>query len=200
MPTLKSIRKRPLSLENLEDRSVPAAIGYYDMDWGYGVWTQPEAILKTGNTPVGLNNVGPSDLAGLDVLDVQNGSNWGFGGEYLSHLADIQNAVSNGLVLIIHDRWVDNVGGLLPGGSGIHTVRDFSDNSNINVLDPNSLVANGPGGVLNDQTLDGYNSSSHGYTVAASLPQDAHQLLSRGNPSEVVAFSYSYGAGSVYYS
>src|SRR5262249_44480366 len=171
MPTLA--RRKPrgrLLIEHPEARCVPAVIGYYDMDWGQGVWTQPEGIINTGNTPVQLNNLGPSDLAGLDVLLVQNESNSGYGGEYLSHLADIQNAVSNGLVLIIHDRWVDNVGGFLPGGSNIQTVRDFSDNANINVLDPSSLVANGPYGVIDDQTLDGFDSSSHGYTVASTLP------------------------------
>ena len=47
-------------------------------------------------------------------------------------------------------------------------------------------MTNGPGGVINNATLDGGNSSNHGFTVSGSLPGTSTQILSRtwGGPVE----------------
>src|SRR6266536_3750446 len=51
-----------------------------------------------------------------------------------------------------------------------------------------------------DLSLDGGNSSSHGYVVAASVPAGAVRILSRTNPAEYVLYAYPYGRGWVVYS
>lgn len=130
----QSHRVRLLS-ERLEDRIMLANIGYYDMSFGQGNPNQVAAILASGNTPVQLFNLTAAELAGVQVIDVQNPDNGGYGGEYLSRLTDIQNAVSAGKALVIHDRYVDPAETILPGGAGFNIVRDFSDQANIDVLD-----------------------------------------------------------------
>jgi hypothetical protein len=61
-------------------------------------------------------------------------------------------------------------------------------------------VTNGPGGIIDNSSLDGGNSSYHGYAVANSLPNGAQAILSTGNASQVVTYSYPYGSGLVIYS
>jgi subtilisin family serine protease len=174
-------------------------VGYYDMI-GQGKASQEPPILTAGGTPVLLEDLTPADLAGLDVLFVQNASNYSFGTEYLSRLSSIQSAVENGMNLIIHDRRVDDAETILPGGANFEIIRDFYDDRNIDILDDTTLVTNGPGGVLNDDSLDGGSSSSHGFSVAGSLPEDAAMILSRTDPEEIVTMCYEFGAGSVTYS
>jgi subtilisin family serine protease len=174
-------------------------VGYYDM-FGQGQASQEPPILAAGATPVLLQDLTPADLAGLDVLFIQNASNSNYGSEYLSRLTSIQNAVENGLDLIIHDRFVDDAETILPGGAGFQIIRDFTDDTNIDILDDTTLVTHGPGGVLNDGSLDNGNSSSHGFSVAGSLPEEAAMILSRTDPGEIVTMCYGFGTGSVTYS
>jgi hypothetical protein len=188
------------SLESLEDRCLLAVVGYYDMLSGQGVSSQVAAITAAGHTPVQLTDLTTADLSGVDVIDIQNPDNFAYGTEYLSRLASIQNAVSNGKVLVIHDRYVDQAESILPGGGGFNVVRDFSDPADIDVLDNTTLVTNGPGGVINNSTLDGGSSSSHGFAISGSLPGTSKRILSTGDPTHIVTFSYSFGSGSVIYS
>ena len=67
-------------------------------------------------------------------------------------------------------------------------------------MDNSTLVTNGPGGVVNNSTLDGGNSSSHGFTASGSIPGSSTAIFSRSNPSEIVDFRYEFGMGDVYYS
>ncbi|QDU23495.1 Ig-like domain-containing protein [Urbifossiella limnaea] len=190
---------RPV-LDPLEARDVPAVVGYYDMAHFQGIDSQVASITAAGHTAVRLYDLTPADLAGLDVLVVQNLFTGAYGFEYLSRLDAVQAAVGAGLSLVIHDRYVDGAESILPGGSGFNVVRDFSDANNIQVLDDGTLLTHGPGGVVTDATLDNGSYSSHGYATAASLPADARKLLSTGDPSHVVTFSYRFGAGNVVYS
>lgn len=175
-------------------------VGYYDMSLGDGNSNQVGPITIAGKTPVSLSDVATANLSGLDVLFVQNPDNGAYGAEYLSRLADIQNAVAKGLVLIIHDRYVDGAESILPGGANFNVLRNFDDDANINIRDNSTKVTNGPGGILTDTSLDGGSSSSHGYTAAGTLPQNAQLILTRGNNTEIVTFSYAYGLGRVIYS
>lgn len=179
-----------------------ANVGYYDMFYlgGQGNPNQVASILAAGHTPVLLTDLSAADLAGIDVLYVQNPSNGSFGGEYIARIPEIEAAVANGMVLIIHDRYVDLAETILPGGAGFDIVRDFSDDANIDILDDTTLVTNGPGGVLDNSSLDGGTSSSHGFAVAGSLPGDGVNILSRTDPEEIVTMCYPFEGGSVVYS
>jgi hypothetical protein len=184
----------------LATSSPAAVVGYYEMCDEQGAAYEVAPILAAGHSPVLLTDLGPADLAGIDVLFVTNCDNGGYDAEYLSRLASIQSAVAAGMVLVIHDRFVDAAESILPGGLGFTILRDFADGSNVDVVDNTTLVTNGPGGLVTNSTLDGGNFSSHGFAVAASLPGNARLILSRTNPSEIVTFSYPFGAGAVVYS
>ena len=189
-----------LAAMSLSTAALAVNVGYYDMIAGQGNATQVPSILIAGETPVLLNDLTAADLAGIDVLYVQNPSNFGFGAEYVSRVPDVEAAVAAGMVLIIHDRRVTAAETILPGGAGFTIVRDFSDNTNIEIIDDTTLVTNGPGGVLDNNSLDGGNSSSHGFTVAGSLPGDSVNILSRTDAEEIVTMCYPFESGAVVYS
>lgn len=115
--------------------------------------------------------------------------------------------MEGGGVLSFHDRTVADGGpsttltaaDYLPGAGAVTFVRDFTDDADIQVLLSNT-VTSGPGGVIDNTSLDGGTSSSHGYATRASLPAGAAAVLSRGNPTEIVDFYYGVGSGWVYYS
>lgn len=175
-------------------------VGYYDMDYGEGNSNQVNSIAIAGKTARFLSNLTPGDLTGVNVLYVQNPNNGGYGNEYLSNLGNVATAVANGMVLIIHDRYVDGAETILPGGGSFNIIRDFFDAANVDIRDYTTSVTSGPGGGLDNSTLDGGTSSTHGYADAASLPRTARLILTRGNQNEVVTFSYQYGFGKVIYS
>ena len=177
-----------------------ATTGYYDMCYGYGEANHGNAVTQGGNTAVQMSTLSAAELAGVQVLSVYNCDNGGYSGNYTSNLANIQNFVSRGGVLMIHDRYVDVAETILPGGSAFDIRRDFSDDANIDVLDGSTRLTNGPGGAINNSTLDGGTSSSHGFTIAGSLPVNARLLLSQADPSHIVTFSYPFGRGQVIYS
>lgn len=85
----------------------------------------------------------------------------------------------------------------MPGGSNISFVRLPTDN--IDVIASGTLLTNGPGGTIDDTTLDGALYSEHGYGDTSTLPFGATTLLSDGYAGDAVAFSYQEGAGHVYY-
>ena len=91
---------------------------------------------------------------------------------------------------------------LLPGGAGIVFTRETISPAanNINIATSGTLVTDGPGGVLDNSSLDGGGSSSHGYADESSLPAGAVNILSRPTSTEAVTFAYPYGAGWVVYS
>ena len=160
------------------------------------------AATAGGHTAVQLGNaLTPTNLAGIDVLWALNSSN----GSPLSALgtnaAAIDSFVAGGGVLMYHDRQVSSAASVLPGAS-FPSVRDASSGpaDNLTVLPGAGVLANGPGGVINDTTLDGGNRSSHGYVLDTNLPVGATALLSRGATNQIVDFVYPYGAGFVYYS
>ncbi len=73
----------------------PIKVGYYDMNIGAGVTAEQEPpIVAAGFTPVQLNSVTATDLAGLHVLFVQNSSPNAYGTEHLASKAAVQDAVN----------------------------------------------------------------------------------------------------------
>lgn len=158
-------------------------------------------ITASGNTPVGLTDLSAADLATVQVLWITNGDNSAPPAAVTSNLAAIAEFVRAGGVLSYHDRYVGggqfDMADVLPGAGGVTFVRDFSNGSNIDILNNTTIVTNG----LNNTSLDGGTSSSHGYAAAATLPAGAVAILNRGGAvDEIVDFYYPFGAGWVYYS
>lgn len=174
-------------------------IGYFNDNTAANAGTAA-AITAAGHTPVELSGLSAGDIAGLNVVWILNSDNGGYSTEVTNNVAVLEAFVAGGGVLSFHDRFVDGAGTVLPGAGGVNFVRDFSDDQNINVINNTTLVTNGPGGVIDDTTLDGGDSSSHGFAALASLPAGAIGVLSRTDPAEVVDFFYPFGGGYVYYS
>ncbi|MBP6497059.1 MAG: VCBS domain-containing protein, partial [Campylobacteraceae bacterium] len=173
-------------------------VGYYDMASGQGVSAQVNGITSAGLTAAQLFTLSAEELANIGTLYVQNPSNSNYGSEYLSQLSAIQSAVSNGMTLIIHDRYVTEGSQILPGGESIVFHRLEGNGTNIEIID--SELETGASGNIDDSSLDNGSYSNHGYVDLTSLPEGATVLMTDGDPSHVVTFSYQYGAGTVIYS
>lgn len=187
----------------------PVLVGYYDASAGAGVSQQVSAINLAGYTPVRLDTLSASELAGVNIILAQNPSNSSLGWELLGAKDAIGDAVYGGKVFILHDRFVDQdyygygspnqVESFLPGyGGGDGIYRSFSRDRDINF--ESQALADGPGGPLNDYSLDNGTSSSHGYASEALLPAGSVTLLNNGDQNQAVTFAYGYGAGAVVYS
>ncbi len=175
-----------------------ATVGYYDMSLGQGGSYQVNELTGNGHTAVNITVPNAAQLAGIDTLYVTNPSNSGFGSEYLANRTAIANAVSGGMNLVIFDRTVTGANTILPGGTSISVVRNTTSGAtdiNIAAGAPAAFSAG-----LTNASLDGGNLSSHGYVTLSSLPPGAVPLLTRANANQIVAFTYPYGSGTVFYS
>ena len=171
-----------------------ATIGWFGGNSG-----QASAILASGNTPLALSGLGAADLASIDVLWILNPDNEAYDSEITGNLGSISAFVKGGGVLSMHDRYVTDAAGILPGGGGIAFFRDFTDPTTIDYLTAGPPVT-GPGGTLAPGDLSGGNSSSHGFATLGSLPAGAVAIFSRTDATQIVDFWYRFGSGSVYYS
>ncbi|MEM7269092.1 MAG: hypothetical protein AAF401_07545 [Pseudomonadota bacterium] len=140
-------------------------------------------------------------LQGFDILWIRN-VNTGAPDFSQSVVGDIASFVSNGGVLLVNDWGVTNVGNWLPGGGSTGFVRDVNtpERDEISLTDPSSPIADGPFGVLDNNSLDDLGASSHGYAELSTLPQGSQAYLTRTDPTHVVDFGYEFGDGDVYYS
>jgi hypothetical protein len=171
-------------------------VGFYDLFFGSGQTYQIAPILAAGGTPIAIDDPSAAQLAGINVLWAHNPVNFSYGGEYLSRLADIDTAVQNGMILVLHDRLVDGAAAILPGGSGFAIFRDFTEDADINIRDASTQVTVG----LTNTSLDNGTSSSHGFALDSSLPTNAKLILTATTPSHIVTFCYPRGKGAVIYS
>jgi hypothetical protein len=181
--------------------SQPIQVGFYSMEAGVGEGDIEAAIKAAGYTPVALDELTDVSLKSLHVLFILNESNDEYNEDYIQSLDVINAAVKNGMVLVIHDRMVvgsDKASDILPGGTDIEFVRD--PGSEVQLFELENSVVNGPGGLLNDDSLDGGNSSVHGYATVNTLPSGAKVILTTDVSSEAVTFWYKYGSGFVIYS
>ena len=158
-------------------------------------------ISAAGFTPVALGNLTAGDLAGVSVLWVTNGSNDAPPTAVTDNIAALNDWVVGGGVLSYHDRYVSDgnfdMASVLPGATGVHFVRDFNNDRDIDILNGSTIVTAG----LDNTSLDDGNSSSHGYVEAATMPGGAVGILNRGGAlNEIVDFYYQHGNGWVYYS
>lgn len=171
-------------------------VGFYDLSTGNGQAYQVPPIVAAGGTAVPIDDPSTAELTGLNVLWAHNPDNFQYGFGYLARLADIDAAVQNGMVLVLHDRLVDGASGILPGGSAFSITRDFTEGTDVNIRDASTLVTVG----LNNTSLDGGNFSNHGFALDTSLPANAKLILTATTPSHIVTFCYPRGKGAVIYS
>ncbi len=177
-------------------------VGYYEAANGSGGnnagWAAP--ITDLDYTAVSLDNLTATDLAGLSAVFILNQDNEGYGSELLANRPALADYVANGGVLIIHDRYVSGAETILPGLSGENIIRDFADAANIDFVNDYSAAAVGPGGSLDDASLDHGSWSNHGFAFEGTLNSDVARVQTTGDTSHIVSFAYAYGAGAVYYS
>jgi len=174
-------------------------VGYYDLTLNQGSSNQIKPITTAGLQAVNVGDLNTADLSQFGVLFFQNPDNGGFSSIFINNLPKIKNFISAGGVFILHDRNVSSASSVLPGTPGT-IVRDFSDPANINIVDNTTLVTNGTGGLITHTSLDGGNFSSHGWILASSAPAGAKGILSTGDPTHWVLYSYPFGQGTVMYS
>ncbi len=183
------------------DPASAATIGLYQSNAAVGAAGQT-AITASGNIGVALAGLTAPDLVGLDVLWILNGANGNPDAQVLNNQAAILAFVTGGGVLSFHDRNVTqgtaDANTYLPGGAAISFTSNFS--ASIDISTNGTLVTNGPGGVINNASLDGGNFSNHGYASLASLPAGAVPIFNDGNANNIVDFYYPLGLGFVYYS
>lgn len=179
----------------------PVNVGYYDMVAGEGVASQVDEIAELGLTPVHVSVLTPEVLATLRVLVVQNPANESFGAEFLAAKAALDTGVANGLVVIIHDRFVTGGNTLMSALSGVTFVRDFNDGGDrqMQLAAGGADIASTPYGTVSDTSLDDFGSSNHGYVNRSSLPEGAIVMMTRNDPDQVTVFAVRSGAGAVIY-
>jgi hypothetical protein len=163
-------------------------------------WSRP--ITNAGFTPLWIADIGTFVLTNIDVLVIDESGNYGLSSALLARLPAIQAWVNSGGKLIIHDRSIGNLypNPFLLGTLGITPER--SEMTDIDIVPPaTNLVVAGLRGSINNTTLDGGNSSAHGYVSQTQLPIGGYPIMSMGgNPTNVVCFSYPLGNGLIYYS
>lgn len=178
---------------------VPGArqVGYYDVATESGEAYEIAPIVAAGGVAIDIDDPKAAVLANLNVLWVTNPLNFTSAGEYLSRVTEIGAAVRNGMVLVVHDRDVALAHTLLPGADAITTVRDtIGESKDINVRDGSTPVTAG----LDNSSLDGGNSSNHGYVLDSTLPSGSKLILSSTTPNKIVTLCYPLGSGAVIYS
>ena len=167
-------------------------VGYYTGCFEPGSVKAP-LITQAGHTPVAVANLTPASFATLGTLVLENCNGSSLADQVN---ADVATAVANGMTLVVYD-WNPNgsTASQLPGAPAATIV---SGGGNQVDLAAGSPIATGPGGTLTNSSLDGGSSSNHGY--ATSIPNGSIPLVTTATPTQVIGFSYTYGAGRVVYS
>ena len=171
-------------------------VGYYDMYEGSGTQIQQSILEAGGFSMRDMDTLDINELNGLSVLYIDK---YNSNSEYTNNLSNINNAVFNGMTLIINDGSPYEANTILPG-LGTTLVQIGANRAEINIGPDGGELAIGAAGILDNSSLDDGSSSHHGAFDINSLPEGAKILLTSGNPNEVVAFSYQYGSGTVIYS
>lgn len=187
---------------NIEaEHEVPTGtVGYYEIASGNPENNLDDPIVNVGLEAIPVYALSQNELDSIGILFITNESNDHYGAEFLNAQSRIDAFVQNGGILILHDRFVEDAESVLPGGAGIDIDRLFNPGTQIEIVDDYGPIANGPGGQINDASLDGGNYSDHCHADRDTLPEGAIVLLTTNNPDEVVTFAYQYGSGWVIYS
>ena len=176
-----------------------AVIGYYSMLAGAGVTGMVDDIIAAGHTPVMMDTLSATELSQIDALYVWNGSNSGYGQEFLNAMPQITAAIQGGMNMVMFDRaiGVANPSQVLPG-TNLTVVRHLSADADLTQTGEADL-GSGPASGVNDQSIDGGNYTTHGYATTSSLPPGAEVLMTTGggNAAQAVGFMYPLGEGMV---
>jgi len=179
-----------------------AAVGYYDLFLNAGAAPQAAPITFNAATPVDIGDITAATLTDVDTLFVQNPIQSVPTGAYVdpANLAKVEDFVSNGGVLIFHDRRVADMDPLLPGSPGTLSGSVLSA-SLYDVVNANSVFANGPAGVIENTTFDTLsNFVTFGDVDPANAPPGSEGLLLREDNGRWVTMAYPFGDGYVVYS
>jgi hypothetical protein len=169
--------------------AVAGNVGYHG-DNCYGA--DPSTIIAAaGHTPVAVTTLDSSSLANLQGLFIN-------GCTFATNSA-VDSAVNNGMVLIWHDpNWGGQTTKSLPGG---HSVPYVGGGNTVQIDFPaGSPVTTGPGGTIDNSSLDNGSSSNHGYVPEASLPVGSEVLATQDQAANVTTLTYTTGAGRVVFS
>jgi hypothetical protein len=180
-------------------------VGYYDTT-GSGQPYEATPIVDAGLTAVRLFSLDPTSLAGVDAVVVYSSSSFSYVDQFPTPFGPfLQQFVADGGVAVFFDRTVTGATSFLPGFTGDEIiVQDFfgGGQTQLDFLNDTGQFAVGPGGTLNDMSLDGGNSSNHGYAFADTLGGlvGLHVIQTTNNPNEATTFGYHYGQGEMIYS
>ena len=180
----------------------PLSVGYYDLLLGTGRVEQATPIQFIGETAINITDIATVDYNTFDMLFVQNPSSGSLIGPYIdqTNLDRVADFVSNGGVLIFHDRHVTTTASILPGVPGTFTQDIGSTRTEFEVVNDNTHVAQGPGGIITDTNLESANSLSFGFVDATSTPRGAQGYLSRNDSNHWISYAYPVDQGWVIYS
>ena len=181
---------------------VPLNVGYYDLQLGTGRAEQATPIQFIGETATNITDISTVDYSTLDMLFVQNPNSGSLVGPYIAqaNLDRVADFVSNGGVLIFHDRHVTTTASILPDVPGTFTQDIGSTRTEFEVINDNNHVAQGPGGVITDTNLESANSLSFGFVNAETTPVGAMGFLSRNDANHWISYAYPVDQGWVIYS
>lgn len=187
---------------SIAGHSDDAIIGFYDMA-GEGKDSQATPITNAGLASQKIFDLSAAELSSIGALVVYNGSNSGYGAEFLAQLPTLQAWVHDGGDLVLFDRYVSNAETILPGITGEDFLRDTSGGGSaaLDFFNTDGMFAVGPGGTLNNASLDGGTSSNHGYALLSSLAgTGAVAIQTTNDASHITTFGYEYGVGTIVYS
>ena len=153
-------------------------------------------IQAAGDTASVLPDLTAASLSGINVLFLMNSDVSSPLPGLADNAAALTSFVQGGGVLALNDRQLSGAAGVVPGAANICFVCGITPDIIPGVP---SILTNGPAGVIDAKTLNDGNSSALGYAEVATLPDGAATLLTGSDATQAVAFSYSVGAGSVYY-
>ncbi len=175
-------------------------VGYFT-DFNATTTAPSSSITANSLTALQINDITTFAFNSVKIVLIDETSNVGYSAGLSGRFADLQTYVTNGGILVVHDRSTGNTSNaLLPGHYNTQLVRALD--SDINVVTSGNLLINGPFGTITNTNLDGGNSSSHGYATLGLLPAGAVNYLTdgAGPAGNSVGFSYSLGSGFVYFS
>ena len=174
-----------------------ANVGYYQSTTQTGNANQLDEIVELGQTGVNITALTRTALQPLRVLLVQNPSNDEYQAPLLAAWPDVLAAVNNGLVVVIHDRFVTDAADLMPAGTNIAFTREYSAAMQLGA--DGAEIASTPYGTVSDTSLDNGTFSNHGYALLSSLPAGSQVLMTTDDPTHVTAFVVFHGAGAIVY-
>lgn len=155
-------------------------VGYFNTDNGSGDPDQVAPITKDGYHPVHLNDLTDSSLAGLQVAFVTEQ----FSSDIYDDRSPLLAFMNAGNVLFLNEDFGTNpnVDPFLP------RFKIKGDNStDVNFVPTGHALANGPGGSLNDASLDysvgGLSSTHNGFRIDDVEDKEVAVLMTSRNPS-----------------